>query len=107
MSLGVSPSSLSASQRPLPPSRANRHSLLARSDIHRDNAGAEDASNFTLQDLHSQTAGVMGGLRERTEEELKRASREAIEEALREEWEVRDRVGGLERTPGSLICRPE
>ena len=35
----------------------------------------------------------MGGLRERTEEELKRASREAIEEALREEWEVRDRVG--------------
>jgi hypothetical protein len=36
--------------------------------------------------------GVMGGLREKSEDELRRASREALEEALREEWEVRDTV---------------
>lgn len=44
----------------------------------------------------------MGGLRERTEEELKGASREAVEEALREEWQVRDGVGGCGPSRGLL-----
>ena len=91
MSLEISPSTPSTSQRPLPPSRSKRRSLIASaSSVGHDSLAA--VANGAFGAPSSRGAGMMGGLRERTEEELKCASREAIEEALREEWEVRDRV---------------
>ncbi|ORX35806.1 hypothetical protein BD324DRAFT_631779 [Kockovaella imperatae] len=90
MSFEILPNDHPSSHRPLPPSRAKRRSLLP---------GTASASGPELvQELNrnpmtsARGAGTMGGLRERTEEELNGASREAIQEALKEEWDVRDRL---------------
>ena len=85
MSLGVSPFSTPVhAHRPLPPSRSKRHSLVATPRTPNDESFDGSASRGE---------GVMGGLRERTEEELQRASREALESELRECWKQQDTVG--------------
>lgn len=87
MSLGVSPHQQPIkAQRPAAPGRIRRHSFLPTSN-----------SKLGLSTLETQsqtgTRGVLGGLRERSEDELKRASRDELEGALTRAWSTEERVG--------------
>lgn len=63
--------------RPLPPSRAKRYSEFSPTAPHEGS-------------LH--VNGVLGGLREKSEDELKAADRDALEHALRQAWEDHEQV---------------
>ncbi|ORY20637.1 hypothetical protein BCR39DRAFT_555091 [Naematelia encephala] len=77
--------------RPLAPSRAKRHSFSPSLLLH------NPVSQLNETPISSPLAersrdGIMGGLRERSEDEINRASRGALEVALKEEWQLRDRL---------------
>ncbi|WVQ79952.1 hypothetical protein IAT38_002053 [Cryptococcus sp. DSM 104549] len=106
MSLLVSPSKASPAPhaRPLPPgghrkrlstslSPSPRSVPGARLGVSRETtptpvAGIEEALMSPGRDRD----GTMGGLRERSEDELQRAGKDALVHALREEWEMRDKL---------------
>ncbi|WVR06990.1 hypothetical protein IAU60_004027 [Kwoniella sp. DSM 27419] len=102
MSLGVSPNGASPSiahARPLPPNR-KRNSYtpspratpqLSSSDIMTAGRAGSPVGSSSAQ-ITRDSGGVMGGLREQSEEELSRATRENVEEALRKEWKGRERL---------------
>ena len=72
--------------RPLPPSRARRISRLPRDESSSQLAEkGPDRHNGAVQ-------GVLGGLRERTMEEVRIAKREDIEKALLDSWAVEEKV---------------
>ncbi|KAL7421625.1 hypothetical protein Q5752_003394 [Cryptotrichosporon argae] len=97
MSLAISPSDASPlaapRARPLPPGRSKRYSLTPSPRApplgRMDSGPGADPSPF------KSPGGVMGGLRERSEDELQRAARDELEDALRCEW--RDREEYLSR----------
>lgn len=57
--------------------------------------------------MQSEKSGVMGGLRERSEEEMRSAGREELVSALKEEWDNRDKVSPAVILTGSCVVRAE
>ncbi|WVQ99619.1 hypothetical protein IAU59_006756 [Kwoniella sp. CBS 9459] len=102
MSLGVSPSTLSpltTHSRPLPPNRKrNSYTPSPRATPRLASNELLPASSLGNVSPHkdnnasTEQVGTMGGLRERSEEELARAAREDLEIALRKEWQGRERL---------------
>ncbi|WVF71251.1 hypothetical protein IAT40_006053 [Kwoniella sp. CBS 6097] len=102
MSLGVSPSSsspLTTHSRPLPPGRKRNSytpSPRATPRLHwnellpSSSTASEEVSPSS--GTRREQDGTMGGLRERSEEELARAGKEDLEIALRKEWQGRERL---------------
>ncbi|WRT66451.1 uncharacterized protein IL334_003409 [Kwoniella shivajii] len=97
MSLGVSPSSPSPLQvqfRPLPPNRKrNSYTPSPRSTprfIQEPKISLNDDSSLVGPSSGKDQDGVLGGLRERSEEELGLAGREELEDALRKGWAERE-----------------
>ncbi|KAK4684229.1 hypothetical protein P7C73_g5964, partial [Tremellales sp. Uapishka_1] len=91
-----------AHPRPPPPGRSKRQSYIA-GQLDVPSTGAAGS----LRNPSPRPGGYLGGLRERSEDELRRASREALEEALKEEWAVRDRVQYCSITWNKLEERDE
>lgn len=91
-SLGVSPSMTSRS-RPPPPGRAKRNSLTPtlRANIAPGPISPGIAKRAGVS-CKENSAGMMGGLRERTEDEVRRTGREELISALKGEWETKDKV---------------
>ncbi|WWC62064.1 uncharacterized protein I303_104653 [Kwoniella dejecticola CBS 10117] len=112
MSLGVSPSSsspLTTHSRPLPPSRKRNSytpspKATPRLTPEPSFAQQDDESAHASPSIRQQD-GTMGGLRERSEEELVRANRDELEDALRNEWEERE--GLLQRLEQAELERKE
>ncbi|WVQ67568.1 uncharacterized protein L199_005769 [Kwoniella botswanensis] len=99
MSLGVSPSSsspLTTHSRPLPPNRKRTSytpSPRATPRITPESSFVENTeSDMLASPSVKEQDGTMGGLRERSEEELARAGREELEDALRREWEDKENL---------------
>ncbi|WWC89228.1 uncharacterized protein L201_004146 [Kwoniella dendrophila CBS 6074] len=116
MSLGVSPttsSPITTHSRPLPPSkRTGSYTPSPRVTpcITPDSSFLEDLDKSlpsspckVIQEQH----GTMGGLRERSEDELARANRDELESALRSEWEEKgdllQRIEQVEEERKSLL----
>ena len=90
--------------RPTPPGRSKRTSLgLGGSNSplltpsQKSNLGRV-SSPLKRTNGEKGGGGMLGGLRERSEEELRRAGREELSLALKGEWEEKDRVSD---SPGS------
>ncbi|WWC70072.1 uncharacterized protein I206_104018 [Kwoniella pini CBS 10737] len=118
MSLSVSPSSsspLTIHSRPLPPNRKRNSytpSPRATPRITPESSFADQGDVSILASPNvKQHDGTLGGLRERSEEELARADREELEEALKREWQHRDyllqRIEQAESERKNLVNKQE
>ncbi|OCF60721.1 hypothetical protein L486_00360 [Kwoniella mangroviensis CBS 10435] len=105
MSLGVSSSSsspLTNHPRPLAPNRrrtSHMPSPRATPRLTPESSFVESTESAMLASPSvKELDGTMGGLRERSEEELARAGREELEDALRREWEDKENASTLSYT---------